>query len=149
MLIIREAVPDELCQVREMIERLARHHGDEARISLDDLRARVFGLGQGRLWVAAEEEGLVGYALLLTRPNMVTGGVGHVLDHLFVVDWRRRAGIGRTLIAAAQAYSRDAGAEFLMIGTHRDNLGAQNAYRGMGLEEVPQPGPRFKVALIP
>jgi GNAT superfamily N-acetyltransferase len=146
-LMIREAVPDDLAQVHEMIGLLAKHHGDEPTISQVTLHRQVFDLGLGRLWVAAEEEGLVGYALLLARPNLVTGGVGHDLNHLFVMEWRRRAGIGRRLIEAVRAHSATVGAEFLMIGTHRENHGAQRAYREMGLEEVPQGGPRFKVAL--
>jgi ribosomal protein S18 acetylase RimI-like enzyme len=77
----------------------------------------------------------------------VTGGQVHDINHLFVVEWRRRAGIGRALIAAAREISKDSGAEGLMIGTHRDNLGAQRAYRDMGLQEV-QYGPRFKVELV-
>ncbi len=146
-LMIREAVPDDLAHVHDMIGLLARHHGDDPRITLPELQDQIFGRGTGRILVAAEEEGLVGYALILTRPNLVTGGVGHDLNHLFVMEWRRRAGIGRALIAAARQVSRDAGAEFLMIGTDRENLGAQRAYRDMGLAEMPMPGPRFRIAL--
>lgn len=146
-LIIRQAVPGDLPEVHQMIGLLARHHGDQPQISLQTLHRQVFDLGLGRLWVAAEEEGLIGYALMLVRPNLVTGGAGHDLNHLFVHEWRRRAGIGKALIAAVRAYSVAEGAESLVIGTHRENLGAQNAYRDMGLEEVPASGPRFKIAL--
>lgn len=146
-LIIRQAVPGDLPEVHQMIGLLARHHGDQPRISLETLHRQVFDLGLGRLWVAAEEEGLIGYALMLVRPNLVTGGAGHDLNHLFVHEWRRRAGIGKALIAAVRAFSVAEGAESLVIGTHRENLGAQSAYRDMGLEEVPASGPRFKIAL--
>lgn len=146
-LMIREAVPDDLPHVHEMIGLLARHHGDEALVSLETLRRQVCELGLARVWVAGEEEGLVGYALVLRRPNLVTGGLGHDLNHLFVREWRRRAGIGKALIAAVRAAALEEGAEFLMVGTHPANAGAQQAYRDMGLEELPQPGPRFKVAL--
>ena len=148
MLIIREATLGDLPQVHQMIGLLARHHGDEAVIALDTLRRQIFEDGLGLLVVAGEEEGLVGYALLLARPNLVTGGLGHDINHLFVVEWRRKAGIGRALIAALRAVSVAAGAEYLMIGTHPNNLGAQRAYRQMGLAELPMPGPRFKVELV-
>lgn len=144
-LMIREAVPDDLAQVHEMIGLLARHHGDEPTISLETLRRQVCDLGLARVWVAGEEEGLVGYALVVSRPNLVTGGAGHDINHLFVVEWRRKAGIGRALIAAARKAALEDGAELLTIGTHWKNLGAQTAYRDMGLEEVTY-GPRFKVA---
>jgi hypothetical protein len=43
---IREAVPDDLPDVHEMIGLLARHHGEERRISLEDLRRQVLDLGE-------------------------------------------------------------------------------------------------------
>lgn len=144
---IRQAVPGDLPRVHDMIGLLARHHGDQPQISLETLHRQVFELGLARLWVAAEEEGLIGYALMLVRPNLVTGGAGHDVNHLFVHEWRRRAGIGRALISAVRDYSLAEGAEYLVIGTHRENLGAQTAYRGMGLEELPASGPRFRIAL--
>lgn len=144
---IRPAVPDDVPEILQMMAALARHHGDEATIAPQALQAQLFEQQKARVLVAAEEEGLVGYALLLARPNMVTGGAGHDINHLFVVEWRRRAGIGRALIAAMRQISRAEGAEFLVIGAHPANLGAQGAYRGMGLEEMPPPGPRFKIDL--
>lgn len=144
---IRPAVPDDLPQVLHMMDELARHHGDVATISPELLHHQIFAQGRGRIVVAGEEEGLVGYALLLSRPNLVTGGVGHDINHLFVVEWRRKAGIGRALIAALQQMSLGEGAEVLTISAHRENLGAQRAYRDMGLEEMPLFGPRFRVAL--
>jgi GNAT superfamily N-acetyltransferase len=144
---IRQAFPDDLPHVHEMIALLARHHGEEATSSVPDLQARVFDMRMARILVAAEEEGLVGYALILTRPNLVTGRTRQEIDHLFVHEWRRRAGIGKALINMARQMAQGEGAEMLGIGTHPKNLGAQTAYREMGLEELPQGGPRFKVAL--
>jgi GNAT superfamily N-acetyltransferase len=144
---IRPAVPDDLPQVHQMIGLLARHHGDDLLISIQDLHRRIFDQALGRILVAAEEEGLVGYALILTRPNLVTGRARHEIDHLFVMEWRRRAGIGRALIAAARVAAQEQGAEVLGIGTDPKNLGAQRAYRQMGLSEMPVPGPRFRVEL--
>ena len=144
---IRLAVPDDLPQVHEMMGLLARHHGDTATISREVMQRQIFDLGLGRIVVAAEEEGLVGYALLLARPNLVTGGVGHDINHLFVVEWRRRAGIGRALIAALREVSRGEGAEFLTISAQAENTGAITAYREMGLQEMPLFGVRFRIDL--
>lgn len=144
---IRLAVPDDLPQVHEMMGLLARHHGDTATISHEEMQAQIFERGLGRIVVAAEEEGLVGYALLLVRPNLVTGGVGHDINHLFVVEWRRRAGIGRALIAALREVSRGEGAEVLTISAQVENAGAITAYREMGLQEMPLFGVRFRIDL--
>ncbi|MEI6099823.1 MAG: GNAT family N-acetyltransferase [Alphaproteobacteria bacterium] len=144
---IRPAVPDDLPQVHEMIGLLARHHGDEVLISIQDLHRHIFDQVIGHILVAAEEDGLVGYALILAWPNLATGRARFEIDHLFVMEWRRRAGIGRALIAAARVAALARGAEVLRIGTHPKNLGAQTAYRQMGLAELPMPGPRFRVEL--
>lgn len=146
-LIIRTATPMDIPEVHEMMSLLARCHGDTATITPQGLQRQVFDLGRGRIVVAAEEEGLVGYALLLDRPNLVTGGVGHDINHLFVVEWRRRAGIGRALIAALREVSRGEGAEYLTISAQAENLGAIKAYRDMGLQEMPLFGVRFKIDL--
>ncbi len=144
---IREAVPDDMAQVHEMMGLLARHHGEEATVSLETLKRRILTDAVGKILVVAEEEGLMGYALILPRPWLVNGGDGHDINHLFVVEWRRRAGIGRALIAAARDVARAEESLSLSIGTHLENLGAQRAYREMGLEEAAPTGPRFKVAL--
>ena len=144
---IRKATALDIPRVHEMMGLLARHHGDTATITPQELHRQIFDLGLGQIVVAAEEEGLVGYALLLVRPNLVTGGVGHDINHLFVVEWRRRAGIGRALIAALRDVSRDAGAEVLTISAQVDNRGAVTAYRDMGLQEMPVFGVRFKIDL--
>ena len=53
-LMIRQAVPDDLPEVHEMIGLLARHHDDEPKISLETLRRQVLDLRLGRVWVAAD-----------------------------------------------------------------------------------------------
>jgi GNAT superfamily N-acetyltransferase len=144
---IRNATALDIPQVHEMMGLLARHHGDTATISMAEMQRQIFDLGLGRIVVAAEAEGLVGYALLMARPNLVTGGVGHDINHLFVVEWRRRAGIGRALIAALREVSRGEGAEVLTISAQAENRGAITAYHEMGLQEMPKFGVRFRIDL--
>lgn len=144
---IRPATPHDMPQVLAMMDALARHHGETATTSLPVLHHQIFGLGLGHILVAAEEEGLVGYALILPRPNLVSGGASHDIHHLFVAEWRRHAGIGRALIAAAAAFSRAERAEGLTISAQIANDGAQAAYRSMGLAELPLFGVRFRVEL--
>lgn len=146
-LIVRTATALDIPQVHEMMGLLARHHGDTATITPQVMQRQIFDEARGRIVVAAEEEGLVGYALLVERPNLVTGGVGHDINHLFVVEWRRRAGIGRALIAALREVRLGAGAEVLTISAQVENLGAIMTYREMGLQEMPLFGVRFRVDL--
>lgn len=144
---IRPATPHDTPQVLALMCALAQHHGEVATTSLPILHHQIFELGLGRILVAAEEDGLVGYALVLPRPNLVSGGASHDIHHLFVVEWRRRAGIGGALIAAAAVVSRAERAEGLTISAQIANHGAKAAYRSMGLAELPLFGVRFRVDL--
>lgn len=143
--IIRLALRQDIPIVHDMIGQLARFHGDDPTISPLVLERLLFDQMQGRVWLAQVAGVPVGYALVLERANLVTGGMGHDINHLFVVEAHRAKGVGRALIAAVRAASEDA--EFLVIGTHPANLGAQAAYRAMGLEEAPLSGPRFRIRL--
>lgn len=144
---IRPIEPRDLAEIHALIGQLARHHGDEPRISLDRLRQQILTEQRARVLVAEGAGVLAGYALILPRPNLVTGGAGWDINHLFVRAPLRGQGIGRALIVAAAALARQEGAEFLFIGTQAANPGAQAAYRAMGLPQLPAPGPRFQVAL--
>jgi hypothetical protein len=93
---IRPAVPDDLPQVHQMIGLLARHPGTPPAPSLPMLHRQTFDLGLTRIWVAAEPEGLVGCAVLRQAE-------GQDPVQVYVHEWRRRAGIGRALTAAATA----------------------------------------------
>ena len=55
-----------------------------------------------------------------------------VLYDLFVDDGVRRAGVGRQLMLAAQAFGREAGAVRLDLGTARTNARAQALYESLG-----------------
>jgi GNAT superfamily N-acetyltransferase len=148
---IQLAAPEHLPEVHRMLIALAAHHGDQATITPQTLR-RFACQGPGaRLLVAtlddSPQDHPVGYALLLLRPNMVTGTQSYVIDHLFVQEPLRRQGIGRALIKGAEQLARDEGRAGLVIGAHPANSGAADAYRAMGLAELPIGGPRFAVEL--
>ncbi len=144
---IREAVPDDLPQVHRMLALLNRQPGDIPLMSLEALHHQTFDLDQARIWVAAEPEGLVGCALVLRRRNRVTGRIGHELIQIFVDEWRRHAGIGRALVAAAQARARAEAADFRMADAHPARTGPGSAERTTGPEDSTPPGPQLRIAL--
>lgn len=148
---IRLAAPEHLPEVHRMLIALASHHGDQATITPDALRRIALQGPNARLIVAILDDSPmqhpVGYALLILRPNMVTGTQSYVIDHLFVQEPLRRQGIGRALIDGARQLALDEGRAGLAIGAHPRNTIAAAAYRAMGLAELPVPGPRFEVAL--
>jgi len=55
-----------------------------------------------------------------------------ILNDLFVAPEARRGGVGRSLLQAAAAYGRNAGAARLTLSTALDNLPAQALYESAG-----------------
>ncbi|MEF3048593.1 GNAT family N-acetyltransferase [Pseudotabrizicola sp. L79] len=148
---IHRATPPHLPEVHRMLIALAAHHGDQATITPDALRRIALQGPAARLLVAMLDDSPqrhpVGYALLVLRPDLITGGQGCAIEHLFVQAPLRHQGIGRALIDGARALARDEGCTGLTIGTHPENDAAILGYRAMGLAELPLPGPRFSVEL--
>lgn len=120
---IRDAVPDDLGEVLDMMGEMARANRAVARLSTEALARQIGDARLGRVLVAAEAEGLIGYALILAWPDPRSGGNVHEVTHLFVREWRRRGGIGRALIAAARAAARADGVETLVLGVGNDGIG--------------------------
>lgn len=148
---IRLAAPEHLPEIHRMLIALAACHGDQATITPDALR-RIALQGPGaRLIVATLDDSPlrhpVGYALMLLRPNLITGTQGYVIDQLFVQQPLRHQGLGRALISGARKLAIEEGRSGLTIGAHPENDGAILAYRAMGLAELPAIGPRFAIEL--
>ena len=88
--------------------------------------------------VAESGDGVVGLAVLLTRPTpMFAGAVPRrviELDNLVVrVDQRNRK-IGRRLLAATMDWVRDRKATHVEVGVHAFNKDARRFYEGFGFQ---------------
>lgn len=143
---IRKAVEADLGALREMIFALARHHGDVATVTPQELHRDTMGdTPWVTILVAQLSDRLVGYAALCPLSQMQFGVRGTDLHHLFVYPDQRGTGIGRMLIEASIAQARALGCRFLAVGTHPDNTEAQALYRALGFEEVSSVGPRFRM----
>ena len=86
--------------------------------------------------VAENEEGVVGLAVLLTRPaSPFAGAVPRKvieLDNLVVHADQRNRKIGRRLLAATVDWARDRKATHVEVGVHAFNSGARRFYEGFG-----------------
>ena len=86
--------------------------------------------------VAQSEEGVVGLAVLLTRPaSQFAGAVPRKvieLDNLVVRADQRGRKVGRRLLAAVVEWSRQRRATHVEVGVHRFNKDAERFYRGFG-----------------
>ncbi|MCW2777305.1 MAG: acetyltransferase [Frankiales bacterium] len=87
----------------------------------------------------------VGLAVLLVlRADGVAAGCLGVhpsgeLTRMYVEPERRRAGGGRALLDAAQAWARDEGLARLFLDTRADLVEARGLYAAAGFTEVPPP----------
>ena len=86
--------------------------------------------------VAENEEGVVGLAVLLTRPaSPFAGAVPRKvieLDNLVVRADQRNRKIGRRLLVATVDWARDRKATHVEVGVHAFNSGARRFYEGFG-----------------
>ncbi len=145
---IEKAAPRDLPQIQKLIRDLSAFHGDEAQVTLEQLQALFFGDHAPALaFVARAPGGLVGYAGVLKKVQIHSARPGFDIQHLYVAERCRATGVGRALIAAVKDHAAAEGAKGVTIGTAPDNKTAQAAYRGMGLEEITDAGPRFWIGI--
>lgn len=146
MPLIRSVTENDLPELQEMVCGLARHHGDSATLTLDDLRRDALGAPPWLIILVAEAgERLLGYAALLPLGQLQFGIRGMDLHHLFIRENARGRGVGRMLVGACIDVARDRGCRFLAVGTSPRNQAAQDTYRALGFDQAPQAGPRFRV----
>ncbi len=145
---IERANPSDLPRIQQLIRKLSAFHGDEAQVTLEQLQEMFFGNPAPALAFVARSEGhLIGYAGVLKKLQIHSARPGFDIQHLYVCERARAQGVGRALISAVKVHASDAGAKGISIGTAPDNATAQAAYRGMGLEEITDSGPRFWIEI--
>lgn len=138
----------DLPHVYDMICQLAAHHGDAPTLTPETLARDTGGRSSWVTIIVAEHEGaLIGYAALCPRITLQYAARGLDIHHLFVVQAHRGKGIGRVLTEAALAEARARACQYVTVGTHPDNIEAQEIYRQLGFETLDPPGPRFRISL--
>jgi ribosomal protein S18 acetylase RimI-like enzyme len=130
---VRRARRDDLDALAPLFDAYRRFYeqpGDIALASafLDERLER----GDSVIFVAEAEQQLLGFCQLYPSWCSVAAARIFVLYDLFVDDGVRRAGVGRQLMLAAQAFGRAAGAARLDLSTARTNARAQALYESLG-----------------
>jgi ribosomal protein S18 acetylase RimI-like enzyme len=130
---VRRARRDDLDALAPLFDAYRRFYeqpGDIALASafLNDRLER----GESVIFVAEAEQQLLGFCQLYPSWCSVAAARIFVLYDLFVDDGVRRAGVGRQLMLAAQAFGRAAGAARLDLSTARTNARAQALYESLG-----------------
>jgi ribosomal protein S18 acetylase RimI-like enzyme len=90
----------------------------------------------GAIFLADAQGEVVGYVTVLARVpyeelDDPPGEYAYVMD-LYVHESLRGQGIGRALLARAEAHARSQGASELRIGALAGNVGARELYLGLG-----------------
>lgn len=99
--------------------------------------AFVHGLiahGRTHFFLAREGETTpaLGFVHLMPSINTVAMRPIWLLEDLFVVPAGRGKGVGTALMAHAESFARETGAERLTLATARENRKAQSLYKRMG-----------------
>jgi GNAT superfamily N-acetyltransferase len=145
-ILTRPVTASDLPDVCDMAHALAAHHGDHATLTLADLDRDMLGQSPWLRCLVAEHAGIrVGYAALVPLAQLQFGVRGMDLHHLFVRPEVRGQGVGRLLIDASIAEARALGCRYLTVGTDPKNAVAQQVYRAAGFDDLPPPGPRFRL----
>ena len=129
----RHATPDDLDALAPLFDAYRRFYEQPGDVALASayLHARM-ERGESTILVAEAGGQMLGFCQLYPTWCSVAAARILVLYDLFVDEGARRAGVGRALMLAAQAFGREAGAARLDLTTARTNTRAQALYESLG-----------------
>ena len=99
-------------------------------------RVKAFPPGEIALVAEANEE-IIGFACLRVTRSLCYGFALAELTELYVEEVYRRRGAGRALIKQAENIAQARGAETLTLLTGGKNISAQEFYRSVGYQILP------------
>ena len=130
---IRRATSDDLGGLTVLFDGYRSFYGNPSDIegARRFLAARL-AASESVVFVAARAGELVGFTQLY--PSFSSGSMQRlwILNDLFVAPAARRNGIGAALMAAAEAFAREAGARGLLLATQKTNATAKALYASRG-----------------
>ena len=128
---IRAAIAGDALAIGQIVEQAYRHYipriGKPPGPMLDDYNARI---SEGVAWVIEEASAMAGVIVLLPRPEYL------LLDNIAVAPARQGSGLGRRLLAFAEAEAVRCGYREIRLYTHRTMTENQQLYAAIGYEET-------------
>jgi ribosomal protein S18 acetylase RimI-like enzyme len=102
-------------------------------------------LGGEAVKVLLADQPPCGLTLIRLRPSIWTDGLDAYLEEFYVLPRMRGRGIGRQLLSATLATSREAGAKRIELGTSETDAAARALYESCGFinREGGSEGPRM------
>lgn len=129
---IREATPADAGVLDAMVRELAAHEGDLEHVHVDkDAWSELLARPDVRVLIAEDETGAIGFASMVRRIHLWTGGDLLALDDLYVRPGHRDRGVGGRLMTAV---ARLAAEDDLLVqwGVRLDNHAGQRFYARLG-----------------
>jgi len=133
--LVRDAVPDDVGQVVDLVRQLARYERceDAVQATEEDFRRALFCTSPQVFALVAEAEGkVIGIAVYFVSFSTWTGRHGLYLEDLFVVPEHRSRGVGRALLGSLAARALDRGCARLEWAVLDWNRPAIDFYRSLG-----------------
>ena len=128
---IRAATAADVSAITEIVDQAYRHYVDRMRKPpgpmLDDYAARVL---EGAVSVLEEGAAIAGIIVLLPTTNYL------LLDNVAVSPARQGLGLGRRLLAFAEAEALRRGYHEIRLYTHQTMVENQRLYASIGYEET-------------
>jgi len=128
---IRAATAADASVIGQIVEQAYRHYipriGKPPGPMLDDHSARV---SEGAVWAIEEGSTIAGVVVLLPRPDYL------LLDNIAVAPARQGSGLGRRLLAFAEAEAVRRGYSEIRLYTHQTMTENQRLYAAIGYEET-------------
>lgn len=133
MTTIRAAVADDLEALVLLFDayRVFYHAASDPEAARRFLRARL-AAGDSRIFLAVREGKAIGFTQLYPSFSSLSMRRLWILNDLYVAPEARRAGTGKDLMSAAEAFARADGAKGLALATQIGNGVAQRLYAKMG-----------------
>jgi ribosomal protein S18 acetylase RimI-like enzyme len=126
---IRAATAADVSAITEIVDQAYRHYiarmGKPPGPMLDDYAARVL---EGVVWVLEEGAAVAGIVVLLPTTNYL------LLDNIAVSPARQGLGLGRQMLAFAEAEALRCGYREIRLYTHQTMLENQRLYASIGYE---------------
>jgi len=128
---IRAATAADVPAIADIVDQAYRYYIDRIGKSpgpmLDDYAARV---SEGTVWVLEEEAVIAAIIVLLPAPNYL------LLDNIAVSPARQGLGLGRRLLAFAEAEALRRGYREIRLYTHQTMVENQRLYASIGYQET-------------
>ena len=128
---IRAATAADVRAIADIVEQAYRHYvarmGKPPGPMLDDYAARVL---EGVVSVLEEDAAIAGIIVLLPATNYL------LLDNVAVSPTRQGLGLGRRLLAFAEAEALRRGYHEIRLYTHQTMVENQRLYKSIGYEET-------------